>query len=186
MMTKSFNAREKTLLVVLAVLLLAALYYFAVFQPTQNTISAAQLELDELETLLIEEEADAAQLQKMQEALLEISGTPVAETITPSYDNFQNLLAQLNSALSGANDYKLNFQDPEITGGIAKRSLQLVFYASDYAAARRILNELYSSPYRCDITAVTVSPAESGVADMQSVPVSATVSIVYYELYNNK
>jgi len=48
------------------------------------------------------------------------------------------------------------------------------------------LNELYSSPYRCDITAVTVSPAESGVADMQSVPVSATVSIVYYELYNNK
>lgn len=185
MMSKSFSTREKVLLVILGLLLVLGLYYLVVLKPTMETISVAQAEIDGIADLMIVEEAKAEQLQVMRKALDELEGTEEAKTVTPLYDNFQNLLDELNSALATADDYKLSFLAPTVNEGVATRQLQLVFYSRNYYAAKSIINKLYSGPYRCDITSFKLAPTEKDSHNLTSAPVEATLSIQYYEIYKN-
>lgn len=182
MITKNFSMREKFLLLVLAVILVAAVYYFAIQTPTVEAISQAEVKISEVQDLLVVEEAKAEQVKTMQEALAQVSADTAGTTIIPVYDNLQNLLEELYAVLSPADQYKLNFSNVVIQSGVAERKLQLIFYASDYYAAKRIIREFYSGSYRCDITSLKLTPEQQDSGSLLEVPVIVTMEIVYYEL----
>jgi len=183
MMTKKFSTREKVLLVILAVALVAALYFWLVLKPSIETMSTAQTEIDEIEESLASEEAKAEDIADMQAALEEMSGNvEMKSTITPLYNNFQYLLTELNSVLSSVDGLILNSSDLVFEDGLVNREIQLVFYTNNYASARDIIYKLYSGSYSCDITALKLSLAQADATDLTTSQVMVTTTIMYYEI----
>lgn len=75
----SFSKREKVLLVVLAILLVGALWYLLVYQGTQTRTQQAQQELESAQATLSTQEDQLASMATMQKELdsLKSSGTAV-------------------------------------------------------------------------------------------------------------
>ena len=183
MMTKKFSTREKVLLVILAVVLVASLYFWLILKPAIETMSTAQTEIDEIEESLAAEEDKAEEIATMQTALEEMSGNvEMKSTITPLYNNVHYLLTELSSVLSSVDGLILNSSDLVFEGDLVNREIQLVFYTNNYASARSIISQLYSGSYSCNITALKLSTSVADATDLTTSQVMVTATIVYYEI----
>lgn len=183
MLTKKFSRREKVLFLILIVMLLALFYYTSIWQPTSATISVAEATIAELQDYLIVEEAMAAKIASMREGLSEISRPPVTTTVTPNYDNFPNLLDELNEALSITSNKNLSFGDPAIQNGVATRILQLSFDVANYDDAKTVLESIHAGNYRCEITSFKMTPLASSTTDVKLAPVNVVLTVTYYEIF---
>lgn len=183
MMSRSFTKREKSMLLVLVILLVAAAYYFLVLNPSMQSVEEAKLKRESIETLLQGEEDKAKVIADMKTELAKVEDGTIPKVEFPDYDNFRRVLEVLNKALVPANDYQVNFRDVEFDGGLALREIQIVFYTDNYSSARSIVEELYSGPYRCDITSLKMDPTNSGSNNLNAAPVTTSLNITYYEIY---
>ena len=110
MMTRKLTLREKILFLILALLLVSYGYYLLVHQPVSAAIADAQIRQADAETQIMVEQIKAQRLQEMEDALAQLALEPqgtVSEIAT--YDNVQNVVRTLNSALSPADSYNLVF-----------------------------------------------------------------------------
>ena len=64
--TRQFTQREKVLLSILVLIILASLYYLLIYQPVTDGISRAESSAQDLESQLIVLDTRVAQIQKMQ------------------------------------------------------------------------------------------------------------------------
>lgn len=183
MVTRSFSNREKIMLLILLILLVVLFYYLAIWKPTEDIIEASHASMDEVSDYLVIEEAKANSIAMMLEALDALEAPPVVNAVTPDYDNFPNLLDELNIALAETSNKSLSFSDPVFEESIVTRELQLSFDVENYTAAERIIVELYAGTYRNDIIAMKLTPVDPEANDLKDSPVNVTVVIIYYELY---
>ncbi len=180
-MTKGFSIREKVLLGALILILVGALYYSFVWQPTSRTITEAAERIGELDEDILVEQTKADEIKKMQEALADVSVTADTSTVTPQYDNSVNLINSLNPILAGTSNLRLSFDTPSVANGIATRSMQFNFNTATYQQARDIINEISRGIYSNDITSMRMTI--SGFGDSEpNVGIALTVN--YYEVYN--
>lgn len=189
MKTYTFSRREKVLLVILAVALLAALWYLLVYQPVQARIASAEAQTAEMQSEITGLQAQQTKMQSMQ---AEIDRVKASGNVTPlpDYDNQSNVLGELSSILTGLT-YNANFADPETDdAGIVRRSVALTFSCDDYAAAKRIVTAIASSRYRDQIQSLSISGGDvavntNGIAASRTVSSSSTytvsMTVVYYE-----
>ena len=163
-MRRRLTAREVTLLIILLVLLLFAAYYLLFYVPTQQKMDDLQGQIAETESIIEAEQARLARKQAMEKELEEVfAGDPDPVSMAP-FDNSRNVMHQLNSILSAASDYSLNFSNasPGEGGDFVRRDISMNFTCPNYAAARSILQQLHDSQYRCMLDSVSVTERESG------------------------
>ena len=179
MLMRSFTKREKIVLLVLVLFLVAGFYFLVIHYPVTN-----RLEEIESEELMVQDQTDFAIAKgqvyvRMKNELNDIMALPLEKiTVMPSYDNFQALSFYLRGIFDGiAPD--LRFGDPKIEGRIATRSISFSFNADSYEIAKETLRQLTGTGFRCLMQNVTISP-EDGDLENNSLRVSGT--IIFYEL----
>lgn len=183
MISKKFNKREKALLLVFAVLLIATTYYQLIFKPTRASVKRAEEKRVEVEEMIEEEQAVLEEQRKMEAALESIDYGKEADYVTPLYDNTPNVIPLLNSALSKTIDYDLRFMPVTFSDNLAMREIQMTFAARNYASARDIVTQIASGPYSCDISLLKMDPVESDVEILTMGEVKVVMYVIYYEIY---
>ena len=158
-LSKQFTRREKILLVILALLLLAAVYFWVVHLPVTETLADVQAQKEDISANLMILEAQQQRMEKMQAELDEILSQPNVAEI-PKYDNLQRVMDFLNTVLRSVNEYTLSFQglqQPE-DGDILRRTIQMTFSCSSYTEARNVIEQLQNCAYRCQISDFSMTP----------------------------
>lgn len=178
-MDRAFTAREKTLMIILALIIIGAVYYLFVYAPSSAAVESAQTQISQVESDLTVQQALATQRQSMEEQLKEIKSNGTAAQTTPKYDNNAKAVAEINKALSGAKTFNLSFQDPEQSedGTAMRRTCSISFTANSYAAAKSIIQDLIDGKYSCLVTDFSITSGSSA----DSTDANASVTIVYYE-----
>ncbi len=174
-MKRQFSGREKTLLVVLALLLVFCVYYILVEKPVQDTLLDSAQRQSIAESELTVASAKLENMRRMQAALDELDQGTQADV--PDYDNAKNVVNLLNSAMALSDEYTLSFRPVSQEGVIVTRSIDMSFRCGGYATGKRILKTLLESPYRCRITSMSVS----GSSDIRQEEVNVKASVTFYE-----
>ena len=163
-MRRRLTAREVTLLIILLVLLLFAAYYLLFYLPTQQKMDDLQGQIAETESIIEAEQARLARKQQMEAELAEVFEKDPDPVSMAPFDNSRNVMHQLNSILSAASDYSLNFSNasPGESGDFVRRDISMNFTCLSYKAARSILQQLHDSRYRCMLDCVSITERVSG------------------------
>ena len=130
-MSRDFTTREKIMLLVLTLILLAAGYYAVIDQPIRTAINEAKSQQDELNTELMLLQTKAASLSRMQSELDSIEQSGSLGKMG-NYNNSKPELDELNQLLQDSNTYDISFSDVTLDGDLIRRSFSLTFSASDY------------------------------------------------------
>lgn len=156
-LSKAFTRREKVLMTILAVLILAAFYFFAVHRPVVDALSRIEAETQTVDSEMIVLQAKAQHLADMK---AELNALPENAPQTPTYDNLKQLMTFLNTVMAGTSDYEMSFQtqQPGENGNVMRRVVNMRFVCPSYASARQTLEDLRGCPYRCLASDLTITP----------------------------
>jgi len=179
MMNRPFTRREKALILVLVVLLLAVGYAKLFYGPLNDDLLDAQNRRADAESALVLEQAKLQQMQDMEDELTKLRAEGAAKAEIPDYDNVENVMVQLDTILAAASRYSLTFQDVTFGDELVSRPVSLSFDADSYASAHGILTALYQCPYRCTLGDLNVASARD--ASVNAGPVSVSVTVTFYE-----
>ena len=176
-MSRAFTPREKVLLVVLAVLLIAIGYFKLILEPINDAVAEYNMDADNEQSEIVANMALLQKMKSMQTELDEIyaAGDPVP---MPEYDNSEVMLVELNTILAAATDYTVNFGSAaplSESSYIMCRPLSLRFEAADYKTARQIIDTLHESENVNRISDLSVSFNSNA-------HVEVTASVSYFEL----
>ncbi len=128
-LNRSFSTSEKVLMLVLAVLLVVACYYFLVVKNVADTIAANEDRLADIEISINAQEmlaADRARMKAELEALGEDGTLPVVAV----YDNIRNELNELNALMGGATTYNLSFAQPTVEDKLVRREVTVSIHGA--------------------------------------------------------
>ena len=147
-LSRDFTTKEKVLIVILLVILIGLAYYRFVHIPCKEAIERAHSERDMYQTELVAVQKKEAQIRAMKEELDSL-GELQSTSRMESYNNSKAELALLNSALEAASDYSVNFASVTRSGDQIRRNFNLSFTTDSFASAKRIIETLSDSEYRC-------------------------------------
>ena len=190
-LSKQFTRREKVLLVILALLLLFAVYFLAVHRPVTEALDRIQAESETVSADLMVLEAKQQRMEQMQKELDEILAQPNVAEI-PTYDNLQQVMNFLNTVLHSANEYSLSFQSlqQQEDNSILRRAMQMTFVTLSYKEARDMISQLQNCPYRCQLSDFSIAPATADgqsrdtVAALLDGPVQVSLTVTFFEKLN--
>ncbi len=178
--TREFSSREKALLLVLVLVILASLYYLFIFQPVTDRISRAESSAADLEVQLVSLDTKVMQIKRMQKSIEEYADNGHIVSIMPSYNAGKQELVFLNSTLAASEDYYVGFTNITRNGNQIRREFALRFTVSDYSEAENIINILEHSDLRCLISDFSVKPVEQDQS-VEDGAVEASCVATFYE-----
>lgn len=167
-LTREFSVREKTLLVVLILIILGALYYLMVFQPVNDNLTRAKQDKQGLQDEITISQARAQQISDMQTELTNMEKSGHKLSSMPSYNAGKKEIDFLNETLSAeTSDYYVGFTQMTREGNQIRRNFSLNFTASNFGEAKKIIESLENSEIRCLIGDMVVVPGdkEEGIMD---------------------
>ena len=194
-LSKKFTRREIVLLIVLSLLVILALYYFAVQQPVADTGDELDQQITGLEDEMIMLEAKQQRRADMLAELEDLRANSSTIAEIPSSDNLRNIMAYLDMVLAGTRNYELSSKgieyDEDTPGGISRRRLALSFVSDSYTAAKAAVARIQDCPYLCHINTMDMTPfnAEKLTAaqlaewalSLENRPVQVSVEVTFYE-----
>ena len=181
MLSRPFTKFEKILLLILVVLLLGLTYYLFVYSPVQKRIKAADTTLieDQIQTELQKAYIIKSMKEEVDDSQKNLSG------VVATYDNFKSEAAFLNTIFVPlAETYNYNFQTPEASGDTVRRTITISFTASDYQVARKIIQMIHDSKYRCmmnDISISATADSSGGYVSLKTNSIRCSVNVTFYE-----
>ena len=176
-MDRNFTNREKALMLVLAVIILACAYYLLVFSPSKDAIDSSQTQVSQLQSELLVDQAMAQKVQTMQAELDQKKENGEQVKTTLEYDSAPVIMRELNNIMAGTKTYSLSFADAEQSedGTMMRHSVNVTFTASSYSAAKRVIDELVNNKYTSLVTDFSITAqGDDGTAQ-------ASATIVYFE-----
>lgn len=180
-LNRSFSTRETVLILVLALLLVVACYYFLVMKNVSDTVAANNEQLAGIEMNVGVQESLAADRARMKAELDELGDDETLPEVA-IYDNIRNELNELNTLLGSATTYNLSFGQPTVEGQLVRRTVTVSFTTPSYASALEVVRQLENGTYRCQITDFTMTGEL--LADGSVSSVNATLSVTYLETTN--
>lgn len=183
-MKKSLSQRDIILLLLLALMAVGALYYILIFKPTTARIETLRSQQEQVQTEIDTLNTKLQLLTKMKNELplLQETNKPVA-----AYDNLKPVMAALNNIMLPSQEFDITFSTEEDgeSGSIIRRNVNIGFACSDYASAKRIIEDLDDVAYRCQISSAVIA-SEGGTGadrtgDLNADPVRALVTITFFE-----
>ncbi len=163
-------------LIFLVVILLGLFYYRLVYIPIQERIAA--LNTDDIQAEIDIESARALQIRRMREEIEQNKSENSGEIAV--YDNQTNAMIELDTILSGVENYQLAFQTPVAAEDAVRRNVNITFTAPSYARAAKVIEQIYDCKYRCLITGVNLSP-EDDKETLQDGSVECSLTVTFYE-----
>ncbi len=170
MFSRDFTRTEKILITILALILLALMYYQFVHKAVEATVQNATIEAQSLETQITAAQARATRLASLQNKMdaLKESGNL---SWMPSYNASKPEIAFLNEVLKDTLSYSVEFASVTRTSNQIRRNFKLRYTTGGYRAARRIIEALRAGTNRCIVGDVRCSISTLGVT---AVDASAT------------
>ena len=159
-MSRNFTKAEKILLVLLAVLLIALIYYHFVYRMVNQSIASSQAEKQSIQADLSVAQQRVSQLEGMQSELDDVMGTEKASRME-SYNNSKAETDFLSSILQSTKNYSIAFSDVTRNGNQIRRSFTLQFVVKNYKDAVYIVDDLTSGEYRCLVDDVNYSLSDN-------------------------
>jgi len=178
-LSREFTIKEKILLLILAVILLAELYFLMVHQRVEREFAEAASRIEVATVSYNIERTKGTRKQEMLKKIREAAQDSSARPL-PEYDNSTNVVAYLNGVLAAAEEYNLVFNEVEFSNYVALRPINMSFSCRGYPAIRDIVGQLENGPYYCEVTGLSMA-AENGVEDMTGEVVSVQMTAVFYE-----
>lgn len=175
-LSRDFTIREKILMLILCVILLALAYYQFVDQPIRRSIEEARSVQEALQIELSAVNKKAETLENMQDEIESIIASG-SVSLMPSYNNSRNVTRLLNDVL-GDLGYSITFSNVTREGDQIRRSVSLQFVCPDYASMQRVFDGLTGGEYRCMLDDVS-GAVSNRYDDDTSVTVNATAT--FYE-----
>ncbi len=154
-LNREFKLRERLLLLALAAIVIAAVYYYLVHKPVSQGIATAKQQISELTSEKESLDNQIALLERMQETNQDAFAVELG--YMPSYNNSENEIRLLNDVLQNTIDYTVTFSGLSRNGNQIRRSFSLVFRVNDYNEVERILYELSKTEMRCLIGDISCS-----------------------------
>ncbi len=176
MISRRFTTREKILMVIMAVVVVAAVYIKFIYLDVSSVISQSAMNIAEAQDELDLEQAKYAYLQSMKEELADIDKSGGLREI-PDYDNSKRMMEELNQILLSVNDYTLTFLPLEQEDTTVRRKISLNFKSANYATAEDVVKRIYAIDYRCLITSLSISADKS----MKREEVDVTLEATFFE-----
>jgi hypothetical protein len=179
MMSRPFTFREKLLLIIMTILIIAVLYFKFVYLDVSSTIADAPQNMSNAQNGLTFEQTKNQSLKNMQ---MELSGDKQEGrqmSLVPDYDNLQKLMSELNGILIKAENYTVSFMPLSQQDNIVRREMQLSFTCGGYKTAEDIVESIRSSRYRNIITSLSMTSKNENI---NSGNVSVNMSVTYFEL----
>ncbi len=179
MLSRKFTTREKVLLLILSVILLAELYFLLVHQRVEREFAQARSRTETATISYDIERVKAEKKQEMQKKIQEAEKDANARPL-PDYDNSTNVVAYLNGVMAATEEYNLVFNAVDFSSYAAMRPINMSFSCQGYAAVRDIVAQLENGPYYCEVTGLSMSVA-SETGDMTGDLVFVQMTAVFYE-----
>ena len=174
--SRDFTRREKSLLVILSVILVVLLYFLAVDRPVRTAIASANAEAEALRTELAAVQGKALRLEKLKKELGEVKENGELSRME-SYNNSREEIALLNEILADTVDYSIDFSDVTRDGDQIRRNFTLQFRTRDYETMRQIIGKLCDSKYRCLVDEIRCQT----MAERNELYVAASLTATFYE-----
>ena len=180
-LTRRFTRREIVLMMLLVLIALVGIYFYAVHYPIVQRHKEIESERNEVEFNTEVAQTRSVVYKSMKSELEEIFAMPGDElTVMPEYDNIQTLMNYFNVIFSGT-DPALNFDEVYMDGKINVRTMRFSFKASSYKQAKKILGQLTSTGYRCMLENVSIVP-EQNEGEIENGALKVSGVITFYEL----
>ena len=178
MLKHEFSTREKTLLVICAVLALGIFYYLFAYQNFQTL--EKQYDTTDMEDQIMIEEARLSSMKSMQSDIDSAQGQNSGEIAV--YNNQSNEIQALNDILQDrASDISISWTQPTLTGSIVRRNAAITFKTGSYDTGRVILNDLSACKYRLVMNDVQMDAGGGDAVLSTSTSVSVSVSVTFFE-----
>lgn len=147
LLSRDFTLREKILILILLVILVALCYYQFVHVPVSDGLEKAAAHKADLETELQAVNERIALFEKMQKELDGITTDGTLKAM-PSYNNGKNVTKLLNDVL-GNLGYNIRLTSVKRTNDLVRRQISLQFDAPDFESVSAVFSGLTGSEYRC-------------------------------------
>ena len=180
MKKSKLTARETVMLVFLVVLLVGVAYYMGFYTPLQEELASISSQSSQIDSEITTSMAKVNSMDAMQAELDEILSRPADEiTEIAPYDNKEVVLTQLYGILGQAEDYSLNFTDPNVEAdGTVRRNISMSFSCANYTAAKAIIKDLTDSQWRCLVSNLSIVANNN---DLMNSPVTVSATITFFE-----
>ncbi len=175
-MNRELTKREKVLLLIFAVLLIAVGYYKLLLEPINNQIESYRSLTQEEQMQMDTAQLQAVRMQQMEAEIAQAKAAGIERTI-PDYDNSAVLLPQLYQIMDSTIEYAMDFDEITFEGNIAARPVQIEFETANYQKARRVIDKLCTTGYAMQIEDMTIQEART--TDKRSV--HTYLSITFFE-----
>ena len=177
-MNRELTGREKVMLLILIVLVMALGYYKLIFEPINDQVAAYRDSTEQEQTELTTELVRAEQLKKMESAVAELRQRGDVKPI-PAYDNSKALMVELHRILASAQEYSLDFSAGTTEEDyIVLRPISLSYTTATYTQSRAILDALSGSDYMNKISNLSIQ-TETGRGESG---VKTAMVITYFEV----
>lgn len=165
MLTYSLSKREKALVLVLALVLVAVAWFALVFQRTSEEIASLDGEIANVQSEIGISQTRAAQVDAMKAAIAERKEAGEQPVEVPAYDNMTPLMGELNGVLGAADTYSISFDDVDVdsASGYVQRGVRIEFGCGSYDVAKAIVNSLANGAFPCIIDEVSIT--DNGVGN---------------------
>lgn len=174
-MSRAFTKREKIFLLVCIAMMLGIFYYQVLWKSTSQIMEEYNVETLEDQLLLAQTKAiKMVEMEKFIEEYQEQARGMVAD-----YNNLQNEITELNEILSEAYTYQLDFEDATTDGSIVRRNVNITFQTGDYDTAKRIIQSLKDSRYKCLLRDINILSKENSLQTTNLVDVR--LKVTFYE-----
>ena len=174
--SRSFSTKEKILILILVVLLVALVYYRFVDQSIRSSLNDANSKIETTQSELDISTAQLARLKNMDKELnnYEAGGS----SMMPSYNNIKAELAMLDSILASTWDYTLNLHDPVLDGDLIRRDIDIRFTTDSFGSALGVVRAFSNSDLRNVIKNISYS---SSTGRDGSESVTMNMGVTFYE-----
>lgn len=177
-MNRELTGREKVMLLILSVLVMALGYYKLILEPINDQVAAYRDSIEQEQTELTTELVRAEQLKKMESAVAELRQRGDVKPI-PAYDNSKALMVELHRILASAQEYSLDFSAGTTEEDyIVLRPISLSYTTATYTQSRAILDALSGSDYMNKISDLSIQ-TETGRGESG---VKTAMVITYFEV----
>ncbi len=156
LMTREFTTREKVLILILSLILIALLYYQFIDQPVRRQLEAAQSEAEDLSMELQIVEARLGELRRMRTEMDTLIASGTASEMG-SYNNSKEEMSILNDVLKDTLQYSISFANVTRDGDQIRRNFSLLFSVDSYETMEKVLKALSENKCRCLIGDVQCS-----------------------------
>lgn len=177
MLKHKFSFKEMILIAIAFILALGIFYYQVIVKNYNNaktTYDASSL-VDE-QTILL---AKLQKLKTMEDYINSHSNENYGEIAV--YNNQANEIEALANVFEGKIDnVSINWSEPSLTDNIVRRNATVSFKTSDYDLAKELIEDITELKYRCIITTMSMSAANSeNLSESDSITIS--LNVTFYE-----